>query len=70
MKSFTLFILVMLSALAPAAPAPLTAEQIARHVQDRDTGKDSRSELRMKLYDRRGRVRDRALSLLTLRRSS
>src|SRR4029079_15195676 len=60
----------MLSALAPAPPAPLTAEQIARRVQDRDTGKDSRAELRMKLYDRRGRVRDRALSLLTLRRSS
>jgi hypothetical protein len=58
----------MLSALAPATPAALTAEQIARHVQDRDTGKDSRAELRMKLYDRRGRVRDRALSLLTLRR--
>jgi hypothetical protein len=58
----------MLSALAPAAPAALTAEQIARRVQDRDTGKDSRAELRMKLYDRRGRVRDRALSLLTLRR--
>jgi len=61
---------VILSALAPAAPAALTAEQIARRVQDRDTGKDSRAELRMKLYDRRGRVRDRALSLLTLRRPS
>jgi hypothetical protein len=58
----------MLSGLAPAPPAALTAEQIARHVQDRETGKDSRAELRMKLYDRRGRVRDRALSLLTLRR--
>lgn len=61
---------MILSSLAPAAPAALSAEQIARRVQDRDTGKDSRAELRMKLYDRRGRVRDRALSLLTLRRSS
>ena len=61
---------MILSALAPAAPAALTAEQIARRVQDRDTGKDSRAELRMKLYDRRGRVRDRALSLLTLKRPS
>lgn len=52
----------------PRAPAP-TAEQIARNVQDRDTGRDSRAELRMKLYDRRGRPRDRALILLTLRRA-
>ena len=70
MKSFTLSVLVILSALAPAAPAALTAEQIARRVQDRDTGKDSRAELRMKLYDRRARVRARALELLTLRRQS
>ena len=51
-----------------AAQKPLTAEQIARNVQDRDTGRDSRAEMRMKLFDRRDRVRDRALSLLTLRR--
>jgi len=36
-------------------------------VQDRDTGRDSRADLRMKLFDRRGRVRERALSMLTLR---
>jgi outer membrane lipoprotein-sorting protein len=52
-----------------AARPPLTAEQIARNVQDRDTGKDSKAELRMKLFDRRGRARERALSLLTLRRT-
>jgi len=51
-----------------ASPSDLSAEQIARNVQDRDTGKDSRAELRMKLFDRRGRVRDRALTLMTLRR--
>jgi hypothetical protein len=65
-----LFLSVILSGLLPVAPAALTAEQIARRVQDRDTGKDSHAELRMKLYDRRGRVRDRALSLLALRRSA
>jgi hypothetical protein len=61
-----------LSALAtPAAsPAALTAEQVARNVQDRDTGKDSKAELRMKLFDRRGRARDRALTLMILRRST
>lgn len=47
--------------------APLTAEQVARRVQDRDTGRDSRSTLRMKLFDRRGRARERALTLLSLR---
>src|SRR5688500_16262342 len=52
----------------PRAPAP-AAGQIARRVQDRDTGRDSRAELRMKLFDRRGRARDRALTLLTLRRA-
>ena len=55
------------SARRRAASRPLTADQIARHVQDRDTGRDSRAELRMKLFDRRDRVRERALTLLTLR---
>jgi hypothetical protein len=53
-----------------ATPASLTADQIARNVQDRDTGRDSRADLRMQLSDRRGRVRDRALTVLTLRRSA
>ena len=48
-------------------PFAVTGEQIARQVRDRDTGRDSRAEFRMKLFDRRGRVRERALSLLTLR---
>ena len=54
---------------APRAPQPLTAVQVARAVEDRDTGKDSRSEFRMKLFDRRGRPRERALTLLMMRRS-
>lgn len=45
----------------------LSAEEIARRVQDRDTGRDSRSAMRMKLYDRQGRARERALTLLSLR---
>jgi Outer membrane lipoprotein-sorting protein len=48
----------------PAAPTP---DAIARQVQDRNTGRDSRSEMRMKLYDRHGRMRERALSLVSLR---
>jgi len=45
----------------------LSADEIARGVQDRDTGRDSRSTFRMKLVDRRGRVRERALVLTSLR---
>ena len=51
---------------AAAAQSP-RADEIARRVQDRDTGRDSRSAMRMKLYDRQGRVRERALTLTSLR---
>ena len=44
-----------------------SADEIARRVHDRDTGRDSRSTFRMKLVDRRGRVRERAMALLALR---
>ena len=44
-----------------------SADEIARRVQDRDTGRDSRSTFRMKLFDRHGRVRERALTLMSLR---
>jgi hypothetical protein len=50
----------------PAAQTP-TPESIARQVQDRDTGRDSRAEMRMRLFDRQGRVRERVMTLLTLR---
>lgn len=44
-----------------------TPEWVARQVHDRDTGRDSRAELRMRLFDRQGRARERTLTLLTLR---
>ena len=43
----------------------LTAEQVARLAQDRDTGQDSQAEMRMRLYDRQGRVRERTITFLT-----
>lgn len=64
---FALCTTLGMSADAVQSNAPLTAEQIARRVQDRDTGRDSRSTLRMKLFDRRGRARERALTLISLR---
>ena len=50
-----------------SVPQDLTADAIARRVQDRDTGRDSRTEMRMKLFDRQGRSRERALTMLSLR---
>ncbi|HYT69560.1 MAG TPA: outer membrane lipoprotein-sorting protein [Vicinamibacterales bacterium] len=64
------FCLALLAVAALRALPLLTAEQIARNVQDRNTGKDSRADLRMRLFDRRGRARERALTLLTLRRTA
>jgi hypothetical protein len=50
----------------PAQPR-LTPDEVARRVQDRDTGRDSRAEMRMTLYDRQGRPRQRALTISSLR---
>jgi Outer membrane lipoprotein-sorting protein len=64
--SFVLVLLVAVGSIhqPPAAP---TAEDVARLVQDRDTGRDSRSSMWMKLHDRHARVRERALSIISLR---
>jgi hypothetical protein len=59
--------LLLSSWSAPARQAKLTADEIARRVQDRDTGRDSRSMMRMRLFDRQGRARERALTMLSLR---
>lgn len=57
--------------LLPGHPVPipqrLSADEVARRVRDRDTGRDSRATLRMKLYDRHDRARERGLTLVTLR---
>jgi hypothetical protein len=50
-----------------SSPRVLTADDVARGVRDRDTGRDSRTTLRMKLFDRHGRARERALTLMALR---
>lgn len=50
----------------PSAETP-TAEQVARQAQDRDTGRDSRAEFKMRLFDRQGRLRERTLQVFTLR---
>src|SRR2546426_7535803 len=40
---------------------------VARQVRERDAGRDSRAEMRMRLFDRQGRVRERSMTLLALR---
>ena len=44
----------------------LTPEGVARAMEDRDTGRDSRGEMRMRLVDRQGRVRERSLAIAAL----
>jgi hypothetical protein len=74
-RVFRLVPLALCLLVTPAAPGSarqpppqkLTAEDVARRVQDRETGRDSRSTLRMKLFDRQGRSRERAMTLLSMR---
>jgi hypothetical protein len=62
-----LTVLLALATLpATLAQQKLTADDIARRVQDRDTGRDSRAAMRMKLFDRQNRARERALTLTSL----
>jgi len=58
-------LILLVSFLLPQSR--LTADEIARRTQDRDTGRDSRSTMRMKLFDRHGRARERALTMVSLR---
>jgi len=50
------------------APGSETAEWIAGHVDERDTGRDSRLEMTMRIFDRQKRRRERALTISTLRK--
>lgn len=52
------------TALAPPAE---TAEWVARQADNRDIGRDGRFELKMRLFDRQQRVRERDLTILTMR---
>ncbi len=57
-----------LAALAQRpAPGTETPEWVARQIDQRDTGRDGRLEMTMRLFDRQGRVRERSLILTSLR---
>lgn len=55
---------------AAVAQEAETAEWVARQVENRDTGRDGRFQLKMRLFDRQQRVRERHLTLLTRRSES
>ena len=50
-----------------ASPVPGSADWIARQVDERDTGRDSRLTMQMRLFDRQGRARERTLGVNGLR---
>jgi len=54
---------------APRGNQALTPEGVARAMDERDTGRDSRGEMRMRLFDRQGRVRERSLAIAALKGS-
>lgn len=54
-------------ALAVSQAQAPSADEVARRVDARDTGRDSRLEMTMRLFDRQGRVRERALVVQAMR---
>ncbi|MBK5297414.1 MAG: outer membrane lipoprotein-sorting protein [Vicinamibacteria bacterium] len=63
--------LAFAAAIAPTiraqAPKPGSADWVARQIQDRDTGRDSRFDMQMRMFDKQGRMRERHLRLAGLR---
>ncbi len=52
---------------SPLVPQTETAEWVARQADQRDVGKDGSFQLKMRLYDRQQRVRERDLTIKTMR---
>ncbi len=69
LTTLVLSILPAVATHAQKAPSPDSAEWVARQVDQRETGRDSRIEMSMRLFDRHGRVRQRALVVTSLRES-
>ena len=51
----------------PTTSAAETPDWVARQIDARDTGRDSRLEMSMQLFDRQGRARERSLVVMGLR---
>jgi len=62
---------VLGSAVAVAAQLePPAGRRVAEQIRDRDQGRDARFDVRMRSFDRRGGLRERSFTLLTLRRAA
>ena len=62
-----LALLILFGPAPRAGTQGLSPADVARRVQDRDTGRDSRMTFRMRLFDRRDRVRERVMTVAALR---
>ena len=74
MRSVALAIALTVLTLSPVlgqkpTPAAPTPRWVAEQIEQRDTGRDSRLQMTMRLFDRHGRARERSLVLTTLRGS-
>ena len=67
MARFVVVTIVLAALCAAPAAQQDSPDWVARQIRDRNAGRDSRAELRMKLYDRQNRVRERALTMLRKR---
>jgi hypothetical protein len=69
LKAFAVPLLlpVYYESAAQSVPTGETAESVARKAENRDVGRDGRFELKMRLFDRQQRVRERDLTILTMR---
>jgi hypothetical protein len=65
MRSVILALLVVIG--QAAADVTVTPEWVAHQIEKRDTGRDSRLEMTMKLFDRQGRARERSLVITSLK---
>ena len=62
-----LLLLLYYDGASASVPLAETAEWVARQADNRDIGRDGRFDLRMRLFDRQQRVRERELTILTKR---
>jgi Outer membrane lipoprotein-sorting protein len=74
MRALAFGILIGAFATAPGvaqkpATGAETPEWVAQQIDQRESGRDGRLEMQMKLFDRQGRARERLLVITSLRRS-
>jgi hypothetical protein len=58
---------LMFGPLVAAGVLQSNAERVARQIEDRPAGRDSRMTMRMRLFDRQARARERGLTIAVLR---